>query len=103
MSIPVTFTVLPEKGGVRVTVRFGIATEAGQRLDNSGRAVKPHFVEELAVQHNNRTVMTAYLGPAMARNPQVSFRLEKASPGETIAVSGKDNRDTAFEASHRIA
>jgi sulfur-oxidizing protein SoxZ len=102
MAIPVTFTVRPADGGVRVTVQFGIDTEPGQRLDRAGRPVKPYFVEEVTIRHNERTVLTAYLGPAMARRPELSFRLERTRPGELIVLAGKDNRGAAFNAEHRL-
>jgi sulfur-oxidizing protein SoxZ len=103
MAIPVTFTVRPADGGVQVTVQFGIDTEPGQRLDRAGRTVKPYFIEEVVVRHNERTVLTAYLGPAMARKPELSFRLENTRPGEVISLSGRDNRGNEFDASHRFA
>jgi sulfur-oxidizing protein SoxZ len=102
MSIPVTFTVKPADGGVQVTVRFGIDTEPGQRLDKAGRPVKSHFIEEVAIRHNERTVLTAYLGAAMSRNPELSFGLQNARAGEVIIVAGRDNRGEAFDAKHRI-
>jgi sulfur-oxidizing protein SoxZ len=103
MAIPVTFTVRPVDSGVQVTARFGIATEPGQRLDKAGRLVKPHFIEEVVVRHGERIVLTAYLGPAMSRQPELSFRLEGVRPGETIAVTGRTNQGEAFEAAHRLA
>ena len=103
MAIPVTFTVRPADGGVQVTVQFGIDTEPGQRLDRAGRTVKAHFIEEVVVRHNERTVLTAYLGPAMARKPEISFRLENTRPGEVISIKGRDNRENPFEAVHRLA
>ena len=103
MAIPVTFTVRPADGGVQVTVQFGIDTEPGQRLDRAGRTVKAHFIEEVVVRHNERTVLTAYLGPAMARKPELSFRLENTRPGEVISIKGRDNRENPFEAVHRLA
>lgn len=102
MTIPVTFTVRPADGGIQVTVRFGIDTEPGQRLDRAGRTVKPYFIEEVVVRHNERTVLTAYLGPAMARKPELSFKLENVRAGEVIAITGRDNRGTAFEAMQRL-
>jgi sulfur-oxidizing protein SoxZ len=103
MAIPVTFTVRPADGGVQVTIQFGIDTEAGQRLDRAGRPVKPHFVEEVTIRHNERTVLTAYLGPAMARKPELSFRLDGARAGEALALAGRTNRGEMFEAVHRLA
>jgi hypothetical protein len=103
MAIPVTFTVRPADGGVQVTVQFGIDTEPGQRLDRAGRTVKPHFIEEVVVRYNERTVMTAYLGPAMARKPEISFRLENTRAGEVISAMGRDNRGAVFEGTYRLS
>ena len=103
MTIPVTFTVRPAGGGIQVTVRFGIDTEPGQRLDRSGRTVKPHYIEEVTIRHNERTVLTAYLGPAIARQPALSFRLESGRTGGVVAVAGRSNRGEMIEATHRLA
>ena len=103
MAIPVTFTVRPADGGVQVTVQFGIDTEPGQRLDRAGRTVKAHFIEEVVVRHNERTVLVAYLGPAMARRPALSFGLDRARADDLVSVTGRDNRGERLEAVHRLA
>ena len=66
--------------------------ETGQRKDKkTGQMIPAHFIQELVCKHNGTTVVTALWGPAVSKNPYVSFELKGGKAGDTIEMSWVDN------------
>lgn len=80
--------------GDKTTVRILMAheMESGQRKDAAGKLVPAWFIQEVTVQHEGRTVLSAQWGPAMSRNPFLQCVLRGARLGDRIRVSWVDNR-----------
>jgi sulfur-oxidizing protein SoxZ len=67
--------------------------ESGNRRDgDSGERVPAHYIQEIVCEHNGQVVMTAYWGPAVAKNPFWSLRINGGRPGDTIRIRWIDNR-----------
>lgn len=67
--------------------------ESGLRKDKaSGQTVPAHFITEMTCAHNGKTVMTCMWGPAVSKNPFLSFRVKNAKKGDTIKLSWVDNK-----------
>ncbi len=62
-----------------------------RRNPETGELVPAHFITDVVAEHNGDTVFTAYWGPAVSKNPFVSFAFSGAKAGETIKVHWKDN------------
>lgn len=87
---------------VRASAKDGVATvkclishemETGTRRDaKTGELVPAHFIEEVACEHNGKVVMTANWGPAISKNPYLSFQVRNANSGDPIKVSWVDNK-----------
>ena len=73
--------------------------ETGMRKDKkTGEKIPAHFIQEVSCKHYGASVMTAHWGPAVSKNPYVSFVLASAKAGDTIELSWTDNKgekDTA--------
>jgi len=81
-------------GGV-TTVRALIshAMETGQRKDaKTGQLIPAHFIQEVRAAHNGQPVLTAQWGPAVSKNPYLSFQFRGAKPGDTLTLSWVDNK-----------
>lgn len=66
--------------------------ETGRRRDEStGFLVPAHFITELVVMHNGKTVIEGKLSTAVSKNPYFSFEIEHAEPGDRIQVIWRDN------------
>jgi len=50
-----------------------------------------HFIQNVTVKLNGRTVMEGQISQAVSRNPVFSFRLRGGAKGDTIEVSWLDN------------
>ena len=69
---------------VRVLMTHPMTTEqSGQPL---------HFIQNIAVKQNGKTVVEAEISQAVSRNPVFSFRLKGGAKGDKIEVSWLDNK-----------
>ena len=51
-----------------------------------------HFIKNIEVKHNGRTVIESEISQAVSRNPLFSFRLKGGAKGDKIEVSWLDNK-----------
>ena len=77
---------------VEVRVLMAHEMETGQRKDASGNIVPAHFIQNVSVTHNGRTVLSAQWGPAVAKNPFLHFRFQGGKPGDKVSISWVDNK-----------
>ena len=67
--------------------------ESGLRRDaETNELVPAHYITEVVAEHNGEIVMTAYWGPAVSRNPYVSFSFTGGVAGDTIKIHWEDNQ-----------
>jgi sulfur-oxidizing protein SoxZ len=66
--------------------------ESGQRRDAAGKAVPAWYIQDFALRHNGKPVLTAQWGTAMAKNPFLAVAVRGARVGDRIGVGWKDNR-----------
>jgi len=67
--------------------------ETGQRKDKkSGKLIPAHFIQEVVCEHNGTKVMTALWGPAISKNPYLSFKFSGAKAGDSLKISWVDNK-----------
>ena len=66
--------------------------ETGQRKDKkTGKLIPAHFIQEVTCEHAGNTVMAAQWGPAISKNPYLSFKFRGASKGDTLTLRWVDN------------
>jgi len=58
----------------------------------TGNLIPAHFIQEVVCEHNGNNVMTAEWGPAISKNPYLSFRFKGAKAGDTVKVNWVDNQ-----------
>jgi sulfur-oxidizing protein SoxZ len=75
-----------------VRVLMNHPMETGQRKDGSGNLIPLHFIQEIAVKLNGKTVIDAQISQAVSRNPVFSFRVKGAKAGDKLEISWLDNR-----------
>jgi sulfur-oxidizing protein SoxZ len=67
--------------------------ESGLRRDaETNELIPAHYITEVVAEHNGEIVMTAYWGPAVSRNPYVSFSFTGGVAGDTIKLHWEDNQ-----------
>ena len=75
-----------------VRVLMNHPMETGQRKDSSGNVIPIHFIQEIAVKLNGKTVIDAQISQAVSRNPVFSFRVKGAKAGDKLEISWLDNK-----------
>lgn len=78
---------------VEVKVLMAHEMETGLRKDAQGQVVPAHFIQQVTATCNGRTVLSAQWGPAISKNPFVSFKFRGAAKGDTLQVTWVDNFD----------
>lgn len=67
--------------------------ETGQRKDKkTGKKIPAHFIQEVTCEHKGNVVLTALWGPAVSKNPYLSFKFKGAAKGDTLKLSWVDNK-----------
>lgn len=91
-----------EKGGkVNVKAIISHPMLTGLTKDKKGNKIPEHFVQEVVVTANNKVVMTANWGPAVSKDPYISFDYAGQS-GDVVKLSWTDNKDNTGEAEKKV-
>jgi sulfur-oxidizing protein SoxZ len=75
-----------------VKVLMSHEMETGLRKDSAGKPIPAWFIQTVSVAHNGKTVLTAQWGPAVAKNPFLSFKFKGGAKGEKVQVTWIDNK-----------
>jgi sulfur-oxidizing protein SoxZ len=92
MAEPMRIRASMVTGKVEVRVLMSHEMETGLRKDNAGNLVPAHFIQNVTVTHNGRTVLSAQWGPAVAKNPFMHFRFTGGKPGEKVIIAWVDTK-----------
>ena len=86
---------------IRATVQGDIADirvlmahpmETGQRKDPQGKNIPVHFIQNIAITLNGKTVMEGQVSQAISRNPVFAIKVKGAKAGDKVAVIWTDNK-----------
>ncbi len=75
-----------------VKVLMNHEMETGQRKDAAGKVIPGWFIQNVSATHNGRNVLTAQWGPAISKNPFLSFKFKGGAKGDKVQVTWVDNR-----------
>ena len=78
--------------------------ETGQRKDKkTGKVIPVYFIQEVICEHSGNAVMTAMWGPAVSKNPYLSFKFKGASKGDTLKLNWVDNKGEKDSAETQVS
>ena len=83
-------TLKGDTADVRVLMNHPM--ETGLRKDSDGKVVPMHFIQEVTVKLNGKTVIEGQISQAVSRNPVFSFRVKGAKSGDKVEISWLDNK-----------
>ena len=83
-------TLQGDVADVRVLMRHPM--ETGARKDAKGNLLPPHFIENVAITHNGKTVIDAQWSQAISRDPFLGVRIKGAGLGDKLGVTWIDNK-----------
>lgn len=81
-----------EGGVTTVKALISHSMETGLSKNKAGELIPAHFIQEVVCEHNGNTVMTALWGPAISKNPYLSFKFKGAKAGDSMKLSWVDNK-----------
>lgn len=82
-----------EDGVTTVRAIIKHVMESGLRKDKeTGKLIPGHYITEVTCTHNDQVVLSAKWGPAVSRDPYLSFRFKGAKAGDTLKLSWIDNQ-----------
>ncbi len=87
-----------------VKVLISHPMETGQRKDKkTGKKIPAHFIQEVVCTHNGKPVLTANWGPAISKNPYLSFKFKGGAKGDTVSLRWVDNKGQSDSREIKIA
>lgn len=93
--------MMGDKTTVKVLMKHPMHT--GLRKDKkTGATIPAHFIQEISCEHNGKSVMNISSGPAVSKNPYLSFRVLGCKKGDAIKVSWIDNKGASDSAESKI-
>jgi sulfur-oxidizing protein SoxZ len=78
-------------GGVVVRALINHPMNPRRKDPRLGLMVPGHFIEEVTVQLNGKTVLSGDWSGGVARDPYLSFKIRQAGQGDVIRLSWTDN------------
>ena len=93
MADPMKIRAAMADGKVEVRVLMSHEMETGQRKDSKGAAIPAHFIQNVTATHNGKTVLSAEWGPAVSKNPFLSFKFKGGAKGEKVRITWTDNHN----------
>ena len=66
--------------------------ESGNRKDASGVLRPAHFITDVRITCDNVLVFEAAFGPAVSKDPNLSFKFRGGRPGAVMRVVWNDNK-----------
>ena len=93
MADPMRIRANVDANGVtEVKVLMNHEMETGQRKDAQGKLVPAWFIQNVSAVHNGKTVLAAQWGPAVSKNPFLSFKFKGAQKGDKVQITWTDNK-----------
>jgi sulfur-oxidizing protein SoxZ len=91
MADPMKIRVTLQGDVADVRVLMAHPMETGQRKDAAGKLVPMHFIQTITAQLNGKTVFSAEISQAVARNPVFAFKVKGAKAGDKLSITWQDN------------
>ena len=92
MADPMKIRATVAGDATEVKVLMNHEMETGQRKDAQGKTVPAWFIQNVSATWNGKTVLSAQWGPAIAKNPFLSFKFKGGAKGEKVQVTWVDNK-----------
>ena len=90
MANSIKLKAAEKDGSIEVKALINHAMETGQRKDKkTGELIPAHYIEEVVVTANDKTIMTAKWGTSVSKNPYLAFSY-KGAKGDKLKLTWKD-------------
>ena len=91
MAQPIRIRARHRDGRTEVVLLMPHPMETGLRKNASGALIATHYISDLRVAVEGRTVLEARMSQAVSQDPLLSFRFRGGKPGERVTASWRDS------------
>ncbi len=78
---------------VEVKVLMKHVMETGLRKDKkTGEPIPAHHISEVVCSHDGAEIFRCNMGPAISKNPYLSFSIAGPKAGDTLQITSLDNQ-----------
>ena len=92
MADPMKIRASSVGDSTEVKVLMNHEMETGQRKDAQGAVIPAWFIQSVTVTYGGKTVLAAQCGPAVSKNPFLSFKFKGGAKGEKVTITWIDNK-----------
>ena len=92
MSDPMKIRATLQGDTVEVRVLMQHEMETGQRKDAAGKTIPAWHISEVTATNNGKPVLQARWGPAVSKNPFLSFKFKGGAKGDKVQITWVDNK-----------
>jgi sulfur-oxidizing protein SoxZ len=92
MADPMKIRATLQGDTTEVKVLMNHEMETGQRKDSQGKTIPAWFIQTVTATYNGKTVLSAQWGPAVAKNPFLSFKFKGGAKGDKVQVTWVDSK-----------
>ena len=75
-----------------VKVLMNHEMETGLRKDAQGKTIPAWFIQSVSATWNGKSVLSAQWGPAVSKNPFMSFKFKGGAKGDKVVITWVDSR-----------
>jgi len=100
---PMKMRATAQGGVTEIRVLMAHPMETGQRKGPDGKLVPAHFIQNVTVRMNGKTVVEGQISQAVSRNPVFSFRVKGGAKGDKVEVSWIDNKGESNKIDSAVA
>lgn len=100
---PMKMRATAQGGVTEIRVLMAHPMETGQRKGPDGKLVPAHFIQNVTVKMNGKTVVEGQISQAVSRNPVFSFRVKGGAKGDKVEVSWVDNKGESNKIDSAVA
>jgi sulfur-oxidizing protein SoxZ len=92
MADPMKIRATLQGDTVEVRVLMQHEMETGQRKDAAGKTIPAWHIQQVSATSNGKTVLSAQWGPAVSKNPFLSFKFKGGAKGDKVQITWTDNK-----------
>lgn len=87
MAIPMKLRA----GNGEIKILVSHPSENGLRKDKGGALIPAHFIKNISVTVNGKTVLDGQWGGGVSKDPYLSFKVKGMKSGDKVVVNAEDN------------
>jgi sulfur-oxidizing protein SoxZ len=103
MPGPMKIRATAKAGYIDIRVLMNHPMETGLRKGSDGKRIPSHFIQNVTVKVNGKTVVEGQTSQAISRNPVFSFRVKGGNKGDKIEIGWTDNKGESNKTEAAVA